>query len=361
VTVWIGDEEQEATFVAHDKQLGLSIVQVKSERKLTPLTMVPKPDVAIGQWLAVLSTTGEDAYFTPRTGLFMICGRRPTRYPEFEIDGIGNPTTGAPLLDRRGRAIAIAKSKTIATALSPAFCSDLSQFIERSIAGESEDSDKDKAYLGACLQAITTDHARFLDVDKSALWVTHVLPDSPAAKAGLEEGDLILAFDGETIRYSGNRARSDFNWRLERKKKAPFTLKVWRNGTTTVLDCQREDRPEPKEFESKELGVVVSEIDENIYAHRNLTERKGVVVSTVRSGSPASTSSKFGQSLIGKNDVIMELNGLPTPDIESFTKAAEEIRRVGPSAVLVKYRRGRVTGFAGLNLNIGSTTNGAEQ
>lgn len=361
LSVWIGEDECEAEFISYEKQLGMSIIQVKTEEKLPVLSLSPQPQPPNGQWLAVLSTSGENAYFIPRTGLYMICGHRPTLYPELVIDGIGTLNTGAPLFDRDARPVGIIKSTSSAVALSEEFCMDLSAFIEESLAGKSEDDDKERLRLGICLHPVIKEHAKFLGVPGSALWVTHVLPDSPADKDGLRNGDLILAVDGEPLRYSGKRAQKYFNWRIEGKKLEPFSVTVWRDGTTTVLKCMREHRPSPPEFQSKELGMVVREIDENAYAHKNLTVREGVLVTQVLAGSPASTSSTFGKSLIWVNDVIVELNGVPTPDISSFRKAVEDVRMVQSHAVLLKYRRGRVSGYAGLNLNIGSISNGAAQ
>lgn len=361
VKVWVGEEEQDASFVANDEDLGMSILRIPGQPHMPPLPLAPQPEVPLGHWLASVSTTGEGAYFAPRAGLFMVYSRRPTRYPELDIDGVGQPNAGAPLLNRAARPVAIVRSANTATVLSPTFCNDLADFITESLSDTQEEDEEEKGRLGICLDPINKDHARFLGVERSALWVSHVLPDSAADKAGIRTGDLIVAVNDEPLRDSGTRTRDDFNWRVRRQKFEPFTVTVWRDGATTVLKCTREPRPDIQEFESKELGLVVREIDEGVYAHRNLSVRHGVLVKSVRAGSPASTSSRFGQALIRRNDVIVELNGMPTPDIRSFTNAAEEIRKTRPGAVLVKYRRGRVDGYAGLNLTIGSTNNGASQ
>ncbi|MDT8390120.1 MAG: PDZ domain-containing protein [Lentisphaeria bacterium] len=361
VSVWIGEEDSAAAFIAYEKQLGMSIIQIKTDKRLPVLSLTPRSEAPSGQWLAVANTSGENDYFMPRTGLYMVCGRRPTFYPELVIDGIGVANRGAPLLDRRARPVAIVTSPGTAVALSEAFCADLSLFINKSSLGEPEDEEDDQGRLGICLQPINKDHAKFLGVDRSSLWVTHVLPDSAAAKAGLRNGDLIVAFDGEPLRYSGDRTRKDFNWRLAGKKLDPFSLTVWRDGETLTRSCRSDRRPEPVEFQSEELGVVVREIDENAYAHKNLAVRDGVLVTRVLPGSPASTSSTFGKSLIQTDDVIVELNGVPTPDVSRFRKVLEDVRIARPHAVLVKYQRGRLSGYAGLNLTIGSISNGAAQ
>jgi len=86
----------------------------------------------------------------------------------------------------------------------------------------------------------------------------------------------------------------------------------------------------------------------------------GVLVTNVKKGSPAGNSGSMRRSLIGKNYVITELGGVPTPDLESFTNALEKIRSEKPEVLLVRFWRGRTTGYAGLNLKIGDQGNGAE-
>jgi len=109
---------------------------------------------------------------------------------------------------------------------------------------------------------------------------------------------------------------------------------------------------------AEDLGVTVCGIsDSEVYA-RNLYAERGVLVTEVHRGSPAATSGTLRQTLISKDDVILELAGLPTANIVAFGKVLEGIRRARPPVVLVKYQRGRMTGYAGLNLAIGEKDNG---
>jgi hypothetical protein len=52
------------------------------------------------------------------------------------------------------------------------------------------------------------------------------------------------------------------------------------------------------------------------------------------------------------------LDGKPTPTLEAFSKVLDTIRHDHPPVVLVKYARGMLTGYAGLNLAIGEKNNG---
>jgi S1-C subfamily serine protease len=85
----------------------------------------------------------------------------------------------------------------------------------------------------------------------------------------------------------------------------------------------------------------------------NLTVDQGVLVTEVIKGSPAANSGSLGQTLLARNDVIVELAGQPVTDVAGFGKILEKLRREKPPVVLVKYQRGLLAGFAGLNLSLG--------
>lgn len=64
---------------------------------------------------------------------------------------------------------------------------------------------EDQGYLGVVLQDVTPSMAKALQMDeKTGVMVNEVVDDSPAAKAGLEDGDIILTFDGQTITDYGD-------------------------------------------------------------------------------------------------------------------------------------------------------------
>lgn len=361
VSVWVGSEKVPSEFVSYDKQLQMSVIKVNKGEGLQPLALDAAPIPHVGDWYGGISTTGEERDFLPMSGLCLVTGFMPTQYPGVAIEKVGSLSTGTPLLDRKGRVVALVGDDASATLLSAELSSDLADYVERAVTGVSEEEDVEKAYLGVCLQPIDKAHAKFLGVPASGLWVKHVLDNSPGAAFGLQKGDLVLAVNGKALRFSGSRAQNDFNWNVNRQRLDPFTVTVWRDGDELLLKGKRAPRDDQTSYESKDLGLSVLEINENAYVHRSLTERNGVLVTGVTAGTPAATSSRFGQSLIKKDDVIIELAGMPTPDVASFSKAVEQIRAQQPHAVLVKYKRGRLFGFAGLNLNIGSTNDGGTQ
>ncbi len=356
VRVWTGREEVRAEFVAHDKPLGLSILRVDQARSLEPLPLAAYGELWIGEWFAAVGTAGPDTGFSSDRGLFMLTGRRPARFQEFQVDGIGTLQPGTALVNRHGVPVAVAISPSLVRALDAPFLAALDRFVSEAIAGTSSERKEDETtYFGLCVQPINRDYAAFLDEPESALVVLHVLPDSPAEEAGLRGGDLIVAVDDEPLRLSAPLVRQEFFWRLDQRVGEPFRVTVRRDGETVVCEGVFRAAPEPVRFESKELGLVVRDIDDDAAVHWLLATKDGVVVTNVQRGSPAATSSRIGQPLIERRDVITALAGVPTPTVRAFAEVAEQLRKDRPRVVLVEYWRGRVSGFAALNLSIGSS------
>ena len=100
-----------------------------------------------------------------------------------------------------------------------------------------------------------------------------------------------------------------------------------------------------------ELGVTVSDIDELYRVAGNVPDDvRGVAVKDIRPGSPAATGDGPRGGLLNKGDIILELQGEPVPSLESFRLLLARQREHPKDQVLVKYRRGRLTGYVGLNL-----------
>jgi len=73
----------------------------------------------------------------------------------------------------------------------------------------------------------------------------------------------------------------------------------------------------------------------------------------IKRGSAASVGSSMRSGLLNQGDVITAIDGIPTPDLATFSTVLEKLRRERKEILLVEYLRGRTTGFVALNLKIG--------
>lgn len=359
VEVWVGDTEHRARIVKADDELGMTIVKMDTDNGVVPLSLESE-ELRVGEWCVVPLPSDEDKDFQTFTHLAFCQGRVAGRYGQYVVAGLPRGSDGAPAVNLDGRVVGLVQGGAL-LALGD-LRDDLEGFLaEASGLKTADQANKQKGWLGAILDPINKDYARMHALPKSALWVVHVLSDTPAAGAGLRAGDLITTVNGRELQLTGKRAKDYFLKSLRPKVGNPFEVTVLRAGQTLALAGTFTEKPEPKTLKAEDLGITVQAITDGDYYTRNLFTREGVLVTDVRSGSAAATSGRFGQRLVSPNDVVTELAGTPTPTLEAFGDVLETLRREKPRTVLLGYCRGRTTGFAGLNLKIAENGSGGEQ
>jgi len=167
-----------------------------------------------------------------------------------------------------------------------------------------------RGFLGVNIQDVNEDLANAFKLNKAhGALVAQVTPDSPAEKAGLKEGDVIVGFDGKDIHDSRQL-------KLLVGQTLPGTrvpVEVVRNGETEKLNVALKELPGDKqlarnsdgaEHDTERLsGVVVSDIDQQSRSQLELPRNvKGALVASVE---PDCAAYKAG---LREGDVILELN-----------------------------------------------------
>ena len=92
----------------------------------------------------------------------------------------------------------------------------------------------------------------------------------------------------------------------------------------------------------------------------HLKTDEGVLVTGIEGGSPAATSTYFGQPLIRKGDVITEVHGHKIKDIKDLRTALEDLRNKKVSAVYIRLQRGNRPTSVSLDTAIGQKTKDGE-
>jgi serine protease Do len=152
---------------------------------------------------------------------------------------------------------------------------------------------------------MTTELAKafHLDQDQGAL-VAQVMPDSPAAKAGLKMGDVIVEFDGHMISKAGDLPRLVASTAVG----STATLKVVREGKPLTITTQIATLPEPQQVAEaspaggKSLGLTVRPLTSALAKRLEVPDKTGLVVTEVADGSPAAEAG------VQPGDVIVEAN-----------------------------------------------------
>ncbi|MGA3293494.1 MAG: DegQ family serine endoprotease [Candidatus Acidiferrales bacterium] len=199
-----------------------------------------------------------------------------------------------------------------------------------------------RGYLGLVPQDVTPQIAKQFGLSEpGGALIGEVSTDTPASRAGLKRGDVILKVDGEPISSANDL-------RLRISQTAPGTnvkLGIARDGKPLDVnvtlgeykDKQEESTGDAEGSEEALHGVHVQELTPDIAQQLNLSPgTHGVVVSDIDPASPAAAAD------LQRGDVIQEVNHKPVSNIEEYRKA---LAGTGDQPVLLLVNRGGTTQY----------------
>jgi len=200
-----------------------------------------------------------------------------------------------------------------------------------------------RGYLGVHIQDLTPELARAFGIkDGTGVLIGDVSSDTPASRAGLKKGDVILKVNGEPV-----GAMNQLHVQIAQF--APGTqikLQIWRNGATQDVSVKLDEfKDQDEKVSSAETsgaaleGVQVQDLSSDISQQLNLPPgTHGVVVTSVDSSSPAATA----QPPLNRGDVIQEINHKPISNTSDYQKA---LAGADKQPVLLLVNHGGVTGY----------------
>lgn len=180
--------------------------------------------------------------------------------------------------------------------------------------------------------------------NKPAVQVGEVIPDAPAAKAGLKQRDIIVTIDGQPLERGDepDELPQIFRRQMQRMKVGQtIKLGVLRKKGEPLQEVSltTEEMPKrantAKRWYAEDLGFSSREmVFTDTYVRRLDRDAKGVIVAFVR---PQSAAQNGGLKM---NDLITELNREPVENIDSFKTSYEKFRKDKPKeAVVMVVRR----------------------
>ncbi|WP_027857920.1 DegQ family serine endoprotease [Marinobacterium jannaschii] len=332
--------ELEARVIGSDKRSDVALLKVDAE-DLPTVDLGDSDRLEVGEWvLAIGSPFGFDSTVT--AGIVSAKKRAlgsETYVPFIQTDVAINPgNSGGPLFNLDGEVVGI--NSQIYTR-SGGFMG-LSFAIPIDVAMNVADQLKEKGFvtrgwLGVVIQDVNKDLAESFGLDKPAgALVAKVLPESPAEKGGLKEGDVILQFNGQAVNLSsdlphlvggvkpGKSARLSV---MRDGRKRSLSVKI---GELPTTDALAQSPAKPKQSDNNRLNVVVTELDEERRTKWNLSS--GVVVQQVKKGPAADAGLMVG-------DVITMLNGQRIDSSRRFEQVVRELPN-GRSVPMRIVRRG---------------------
>jgi serine protease Do len=198
-----------------------------------------------------------------------------------------------------------------------------------------------KAWLGVATQVLTRDIAEALDLgERTGVRVTQVYPNSSAETAGLKVGDFILALDGEPIPASRPEHFEVFPAMVRQFKiGSKVELTVVRDKEERKIQVELEQSPklagEVKKYRDNNFEFTVRDLVFTDRARQRWKEQEGgTLVDTVGEGGWAALGH------LAVDDMVIEVDGQPTPDVGSLEERMKGIAAARPKAVVFRVRRG---------------------
>jgi Do/DeqQ family serine protease len=334
IKVVLQDEREfEAKIVGADPDSDLAVLKIESQKLLPSIEMGSSDDLMIGETVIAIGNPFGFSH-TVTTGVISAVNRslraEDKVFLDFiQIDASINPgNSGGPLLNINGDLIGIntaiyAKAQGIGFAIpinkAKKIISDLIQFGEVI-----------QAWIGITVQNLDAELARYLKVPgKKGVMVQAVEPQSPARKAGLQEGDIILAIDKKKI-----ASLREF-WSVKKTYAAGDSLKarIWRDGEIKNIHVKTKMFPMElaEELAFRLMGIRVEDLTQKNRRHYRTSVRQGVVISEIDSRSHlANIGARPG-------DVIRQIDDIATTNKEDFKKAIVKYRQK-PSVVILLQR-----------------------
>ncbi len=182
-----------------------------------------------------------------------------------------------------------------------------------------------RGYLGVMIQDMTPSLAKeFKLKDSNGALIGEVMPKGPAAKAGLQSGDVVLEFNGKTIRDS--RQLKLQVARVKPSESVP--VKVLRNGSTKTINVTVNELPGSEELADADThdtndsdalkGVAVADLDAQTRRERNIPNNvQGALVTEVDGNSAAREAG------LQPGDVVIEINRQPVKSAGDAVKLTE--------------------------------------
>lgn len=334
--------EFKARVVGRDQKTDLALIKISSLFKNLPTLALGDSDkIRTGDWvLAFGNPFGLE--HTVTQGIISATGRviGAGPYDNFlQTDAPINPgNSGGPLVNLRGEVIGI-NSAIIASGQGIGFAIP-SNIAQKVVSQLKEKGKVTRGWIGISIQSVTREVAQALGLKEArGALVGDVVPNGPAASAGIKRGDIVVAFDGKEV-----RSASDLPMMVaETLVGKTVSIKLIRDGKemevkVTVAEMTGERLASQTPSQSS-LGMSVDDVKPQWRKHFRLGETTGVVVVDVAAGSPADDAG------IQPGDVIKEVNRASIGNVKDYREA---LRKPGKGAFLFLIKRNSQTFYVSI-------------
>lgn len=343
-------KEYKAKVIGADPRTDIAVVKIDA-RGLQAVRVGDPEKMEVGEWVAAIGAPfGFENSVT--AGIVSAKGRslpEESYVPFIQSDVAVNPgNSGGPLFNMRGEVIGINSQIYSQTGGYMGVSFAIPIDIAMDVAKQLRESGKvTRGRIGVQVQELTADLAASFGLkDANGALVSMVEKDGPAAKAGIQPGDVIRAFDGKPIQSSPDLSRLV----ASTKPGASVNVDLWRKGALRTVKVTIGELPSERVAAKPEdagqapaagrAGLVLAEVTPEQRARLKVDH--GLVVRNV-TGAAIPSGIQHG-------DIILAINDVPTTTVANFE---EQLKRNAGKPIALLIKRGSDTLYVPLKLNGG--------
>jgi serine protease Do len=354
--------ELPAKLIGADPKSDLAVLKIEAKTPLATVSWGDSDKLKLGdQILAIGNPFGIGTTVT--AGIVSARGRdlHSGPYDDFiQIDApINHGNSGGPLVNSDGSVVgvntAIYSPNGGSVGVGFAIPSDQAQ---RVVAKLMKDGSIEHGFIGVQIQPVSADIANAIGLEKSeGALVASVNDDTPAAKAGVQVGDVITALGGQAISSPRDLSRMVADMTPGSKE----NLTVWRQGASKNLqltigqnsqDQQQastdQDKGGPAAQKLPTIGIGLADVNDQVRQALNLPEHEtGAVVASVAPDKPAAEAG------LQAGDLILSVNQHAVKTAQDAKMAVANAGKTGRKAVLLLIQRGSDQSFVTVPFAVG--------
>ncbi|MBN2828703.1 MAG: trypsin-like peptidase domain-containing protein [Candidatus Cloacimonetes bacterium] len=334
ITVTLADKKKyEAEVVGTDPKTDLAVIKIKvdPDEKIISMQWGNSETIDIGDWVIAIGNPFGDIGLdrTVTVGVVSAKGRSglnfgqasPVYQDYIQTDASINPgNSGGPLLNHKGNVVGVNAAITSPNGgnIGIGFAIP-STIAEKVVSDIIESNSVKRAYLGISPQEIDDTLKETFELNEiSGVLVAQVVEDTPADKAGLKRGDVILSIDGVKV---PNVAK--FRIAIaHRPIGVPVEFEIMRKNKSKTISAVLTEYPDSENTDdispttkdiAKDTGLEVVETDSEIGKKLKIESKEGVLISSVSRNSPAD---KAG---LKPGEIILEINDVRIANVKDYT------------------------------------------